>query len=50
MDIIRALNGNLSLKGMDAVEVLPPSDHASGTAIAGAHMAVVLICLWARCR
>ena len=50
MDIIRALNGSLSLKGMDVVEVSPPFDHAGVTAIAGAHMAVELICLWASCR
>lgn len=50
MDILRALKGDLSLKGMDVVEVSPPFDHAGVTAIAGAHMAVELICLWASCR
>jgi len=28
------------------VEVSPPFDHAGITAIAGAHVAVELICLW----
>jgi len=50
MDILRALKGSLVLKGMDVVEVSPPFDHAGVTAIAGAHMAVELICLWASCR
>jgi len=50
MNILRALNGSLNLKGMDVVEVSPPFDHAGVTAIAGAHMAVELICLWASCR
>ena len=50
MDILRALKGGLDLKGMDVVEVSPPFDHAGVTAIAGAHMAVELICLWASCR
>ena len=47
---MRALKGSLSLKGMDVVEVSPPFDHADVTAIAGAHMAVELICLWVSCR
>ena len=45
-DILRALKGSLSLTGMDVVEVSPPFDHAGITAIAGAHVAVELICLW----
>jgi len=50
MHILRALKSSLNLKGMDVVEVSPPFDHAGVTAIAGAHMAVELICLWASCR
>lgn len=50
MDILRALSGSLQLKGMDVVEVSPPYDHAGITAIAGAHVAVELICLWGSCR
>lgn len=49
MEILRALAGRINLKGMDVVEVSPPYDHAGITAIAGAHMAVELICLWASC-
>lgn len=49
-DILRALSGTLNLTGMDVVEVSPPFDHAGITAIAGAHMAVELICLWASTR
>ena len=48
--ILRALKNKLDLKGMDVVEVSPPYDHAGITAIAGAHIAVELICLWASCR
>ena len=50
MGILRTLKAGLSLKGMDVVEVSPPFDHAGVTAIAGAHMAVELICLWASCQ
>jgi len=50
MDILRALCGGLQLKGMDVVEVSPPYDHAGITAIAGAHIAVELACLWASCQ
>lgn len=50
MDILRALSGQLQLKGMDVVEVSPPYDHADITAIAGAHIAVELACLWASCQ
>jgi len=50
MDILRALSGRLQLKGMDVVEVSPPYDHAGITAIAGAHIAVELACLWASCQ
>ena len=44
--ILRALSG-IDLVGMDVVEVSPPFDHGGITAVAGAHMAVELICLWA---
>ncbi len=50
MAILRALSGKLNMVGMDVVEVAPPYDHAAITAIAGAHMAVELICLWTSCR
>lgn len=39
----------MNSKGMDVVEVSPPFDHPGITAIAGAHIAVELICLWASC-
>ncbi len=44
--ILRALAG-IDLVGMDVVEVSPPFDHAGITAVAGAHVAVELMCLWA---
>lgn len=44
--ILRQLAG-INLIGMDVVEVAPPYDHSGITAIAGAHVAVDLICLWA---
>ena len=50
MSILRSLESRLDLKGMDVVEVSPPYDHAGVTAIAGAHIAVELLCLWASCR
>ena len=43
--ILRDLAG-IDLKGGDVVEVSPPYDHAEITAVAGAHVAVELICLW----
>ncbi len=43
--MLRELAG-LNLVGADVVEVSPPFDHASITAIAGAHVAHELICLW----
>lgn len=46
MAILRALSG-INLVGMDVVEVAPPYDTTGATAIAGAHMAMELICLWA---
>lgn len=50
MAILRAMEGKLNLTGMDVVEVSPPYDHAGITAIAGAHIAVELLCLWNSCR
>lgn len=44
--MLRALAG-VDLKGGDVVEVSPPYDHGGMTAIAGAHVAVELMCLWA---
>ncbi len=44
--ILRALAG-INVIGMDVVEVSPPFDPTGATAIAGAHMAMELLCLWA---
>ena len=44
--ILRNLIG-INLIGMDVVEVAPPYDNSGITAIAGAHTAIELICLWA---
>jgi len=44
-DILRALRG-INLVGMDVVEVSPPFDPTGATAIAGAHAAVELLCLY----
>ena len=43
--ILRDLAG-INVVGADVVEVSPPFDHAQTTAIAGAHVAHELICLW----
>ncbi len=43
--ILRGLAG-LRIAGGDVVEVSPPFDPTGATAIAGAHAAVELICLW----
>ncbi|WGW02482.1 agmatinase [Tropicibacter oceani] len=43
--ILRALAG-INLTGGDVVEVSPPFDHMAITAIAGAHVATELLCLW----
>lgn len=43
--ILRDLAG-INLKGGDVVEVSPPFDTTGATAIAGAHIATELICLW----
>ncbi len=44
--ILRDLAG-INLVGMDVVEVSPPYDYTGATALAGAHAATDLICLWA---
>lgn len=44
--ILRDLAG-INLVGMDVVEVSPPYDTTGATAVAGAHVATDLICLWA---
>ena len=36
----------ITLVGGDVVEVSPPFDTAEITAVAGAHVAMELICLW----
>jgi agmatinase len=43
--MLRDLSG-INLVGMDIVEVSPPYDTTGATAIAGAHVAVELLCLW----
>lgn len=43
--ILRDLAG-INLKGGDVVEVSPPFDTTGATAVAGAHIATELICLW----
>jgi len=48
-EIIRRLDG-IDLVGMDVVEVAPPYDHAEITSLAGATIALELICLYARMR
>lgn len=44
--ILRDLAG-INLVGGDVVEVSPPYDTTGATAVAGAHVAMELICLWA---
>ena len=44
--ILRGLSG-INMVGGDVVEVSPPFDSNGATAVAGAHVAVELICLWA---
>lgn len=44
--ILRALKG-INIVGMDVVEVSPPFDPTGATAIAGAHVAMELLCLYA---
>ena len=43
--ILRDLAG-INLVGGDIVEVSPPFDTTGATAVAGAHIAMELICLW----
>ncbi|WP_049643275.1 agmatinase [Candidatus Rhodobacter oscarellae] len=43
--ILRGIAG-INMVGGDVVEVSPPFDHAGITAVAGAHAALELICLW----
>lgn len=43
--ILRDIAG-INLVGADIVEVSPPFDHAAITAVAGAHVALELLCLW----
>lgn len=43
--LLRGLAG-INLVGGDVVEVSPPFDHAGITAVAAAHVAMDLICLW----
>ncbi|AHM05195.1 Agmatinase [Roseibacterium elongatum DSM 19469] len=43
--LLRGLAG-ITLVGGDVVEVSPPYDHAEMTAVAGAHVAMELLCLW----
>ncbi|WP_333994058.1 agmatinase [Burkholderia orbicola] len=45
-EILRHLDG-INLVGMDVVEVSPPYDHAEITSLAGATIALELICLYA---
>ena len=48
----RILTGltNLDIIGADVVEVSPPFDHGDVTALAGATMALNIICLWAHAK
>ena len=48
-EILRRLEG-IDLVGMDVVEVAPPYDHAEITSLAGATIALELVCLYARMR
>ena len=46
LEILRGLRG-INLVGMDVVEVAPPYDHAEVTALAGAILAMEMVCLYA---
>ena len=46
LEILRALRG-INLVGMDVVEVAPPYDSAEITALAGATLAMEMVCLYA---
>ncbi|MEO0995055.1 MAG: agmatinase [Pseudomonadota bacterium] len=48
-ECLRRLDG-IDLVGMDLVEVAPAYDHAEVTALAGATLALEMLCLYARCR
>ena len=43
--ILRGIAG-VNLVGGDVVEVSPPFDHAGITAVAAAHVATEILCLW----
>lgn len=47
--ILRRLAG-VNLVGGDVVEVSPPFDHANMTAVAAAHVATEILCLWGAAR
>ena len=47
--LLRGMAG-VNVVGMDLVEVSPPYDPTGATAIAGAHMAMEMLCLWAYAR
>ncbi|MBS0124217.1 agmatinase [Thetidibacter halocola] len=47
--ILRGIAG-VNMVGGDVVEVSPPFDSAAITAVAGAHVATALLCLWAYAR
>ncbi len=46
LEILRELRG-INIIGMDLVEVSPPYDHAEMTALAGATLAMEMVCLYA---
>ncbi|MCY1304065.1 Guanidinobutyrase [compost metagenome] len=46
LEILRGLRG-INLVGMDLVEVAPAYDHAEITALAGAALAMEMVCLYA---
>ncbi|MDQ9126155.1 agmatinase [Serratia fonticola] len=46
LEILRALRG-INIVGMDLVEVSPPYDHADITSLAGATLAMEMVCLYA---
>ncbi|EPK5790040.1 agmatinase [Pseudomonas aeruginosa] len=46
LEILRALRG-INIVGMDIVEVSPPYDHSEVTALAGATIAMEMVCLYA---
>ncbi len=47
--VLRALRG-IDMKGADVVEVAPPYDPTGATAVAAAHVATDLLCLYCGCR